>query len=235
MQNLLTLCVRILRDPTGLILDSETAEGVAKLAAPALLIAIAGTALLGVVCGTYRGGVQVLFVAIKMPALFLLPLLIALPAAHALYSACGVNLTWTRLSAAALVGVARTGVLAAAFSPVLWLYYSVHPGYHHSILVLAGAVTIVGLPGLVTLARALPKGGSLRIAATAGTILVIGMTMAQSGWLLRPFVTRPTADIAFLRPVEEDILSALLYTSASSVEHYPGWDASSEGALGRKP
>ena len=56
--------------------------------------------------------------------------------------------------------------------------------------------------------------------------------MAQSGWLLRPFVARPTVEVAFLRPVEEDIVSALVYTNLSAVDHYPGWDARSDGAIG---
>ena len=42
-----------------------------------------GAALLGAVCGSYRGGIQIAFAAVKMPALFLVPLLVALPAVHA--------------------------------------------------------------------------------------------------------------------------------------------------------
>ena len=232
MSQLLTLVTRVLREPRDLIADSDTAEGVARLALPTLLVAAVGAALLGAVCGSYRGGIQIAFAAVKMPALFLVPLLVALPAVHALYAACGVRVTWSRLSAAALVGVARTGVLAAAMSPVLWLYYSVHPGYHRSVLVFALAAVLVGLPGLVTLVRALPAGGALRLAATLGSILIIGTSMAQSGWLLRPFVARPTVEVAFLRPVEEDIVSALVYTNLSAVDHYPGWDARSDGAIG---
>ena len=60
----------------------------------------------------------------------------------------------------------------------------------------------------------------------------MGLTLAQTGWLLRPFVSRPTAEVTFLRPVEEDVFSALSATRRSAMGDYSeSWEASPSGAF----
>jgi len=228
----LSLISKVLRDPGGLVQAADTSEDFSWLAPRLLGMVLVGATLFGVVVGTYRGGLQLAFAGVKMPVLLLAPIVVALPAIRALYGFCDVHTSYARIALAGLVGTARTAILAAALGPAVWLLYSLEPDYHLSILILAAALMLVGLPGMTVVARSLPDGGKHRWAAALGSMLVLGLVTAQAGWLLRPFVTRPTAEVSFLRPVEEDVFSSLGATTRSAMGVYSGWDVQSQGLLG---
>lgn len=232
MLEVFSLVARVLRDPLEVV-DSASDPVALRSVAPRLLaIAAAGAAVFGAVAGSYRGGEQVVFAAVKMPFLLWIPVALTLPVVRALWASCEVEVPWTRVAVAGLVAMARTAVLAAALGPVLWLLYSVRPDYHLSVLLLAGTLAVVGLPGLSVLARAMPSGGRRRGLAMAGSLFVLGLCTMQTGWLLRPFVARPTAEVAFLRPIEEDVFSSLGATTRSAVGDYSSdWEPESRGLL----
>jgi hypothetical protein len=233
----LTLAGVLLREPERLLGrdrdDEQTADHLALLAPRLLAITLLGAGLFGMVIGSYRGELQYLYAALKTPLLLLLPVLIGLPAIRAFHDACEVEVAWSRLALAALVSVARTAVLAAACAPVLWLYLSLHPDYHRAVLAMAACLALVGLPGLLTLIAALPEGGRQRPLASAASVAVLGILLAQSGWLLRPFVVRPRAEVTLLRSVEADVFSSLASTGSSARGRYHGWEAEAGGLLGR--
>lgn len=229
----LALVTRLLRDPQDLV-DDVDVEGGASRYGPGLLATTAvGGALLGGVVGAHHGGVQVLYAALKTPALLLLPPIVALPAVHAAWDLLGAEVPWRRVSAAALVGMARTAVLAAALGPLVWLGTSAGLGYHDAVLVFAGALVLAGLPGLLTVLRALPRPQDLPRFAVLGSLVVLGASFAQTGWLLRPFVARPSAEVSFLRPLEEDAFSSLAASQRSARGDYRGWETRSAGFLAR--
>lgn len=221
--SLLSLTVAVLRAPASLI-TGDRVPLARVLPGLLLLIALAG-GLFGLVIGSYRGGVQHLFAAIKLPAVLLLPLVVTLPAIRALYRAAGVDVGYDRLCFAALVGVARASLLAAAMGPALWLLYSVNLDYHRAVMCLCGALVVAGSIGLFTVATLLPGGGRLRITAHLASFAIAGLVFAQGGWLLRPFLVRPRAEITFLRPMEADVFSSVGAAWRSSRGDYRGWDA----------
>ncbi len=229
--SLLTLTSQVLRDPIAVVDAHDEPADLGWLAPRLLGISGAGAALFGAVVGSYRGGEQVLYAALKLPLLLWVPPLLALPAIHAAWRACEVDVPYRRLALAALAGMARAGVLASALAPVLWLPYSVEADYHASVLLFAAMVVLAGLPGLAAIARAIPRGGHRRWIAAGGSLLLVGLLLAQTGWLLRPFVARPTTAVALFRPVEGDILSSLGHTAASSVGVYGDWEAGRDGLL----
>ena len=233
MTHLLSVLTRLLRDPQGLVESADHPAGLIEIAPPLLLATGVGAGLFGAVVGSHHGGIQILFAALKLPVLLLLPPILALPAVHGAWKLIGVEARWRRLSAATLVGMARTAVLAAALGPVVWLAFSGGLDYHMAVLAFAGTLVLAGLPGIATVLRALPSGGELRAVAVAGSIAVLGAVFAQTGWLLRPFLARPTAEITLLRPVEEDILSSLQASGHSAVGDYTGWSATRRGFMVR--
>jgi len=222
--------IDLLRAPERLVEQHADRAAVGVLA-PRLLATIAvGAALFGTVPGSWRGGVQIAYAAIKMPGVFLLPLLVGLPLVAAIARVVGLDAPWSRVSLAGLVGAARSAVLAAVLVPTYWLVQGAAWSYHEAVLILAAALVVVGLPGLATLG-ALAPDLPRRALLTATAIVALGLPMAQGGWLLRPFVARPTAEVAFLRPVESNIADALDTTATSATGHYPGWEAESSGLL----
>ncbi len=227
----LVLLTRLLRDPAALVDELDAPGGAARFAPGLLATTAVGGALLGGVVGAHHGGIQVLYAAAKTPLLLLLPPLLAMPAVHAAWALFGAEATWRRLSAGVLVGMARTAVLAAALGPLVWLGTSLGFGYHDAVLVFAGALVLAGLPGLLTVLRALPGPRELPWVAVVGSLVVLGASFAQTGWLLRPFVARPTAAVSFLRPLEEDVISSLQTSQRSARGVYSGWEAEPRGFL----
>jgi hypothetical protein len=234
---ILTVVGALLRQPEQLLaregVDDER-DRLALLAPTLLGITVVGAAIFGLVIGSYRGDLQYLYAAIKAPALLLMPVLIGLPAIRAFHGACELEVSWSRLALAAAIAVARTAVLAAACAPVLWLYLSVRPDYHRAILAMSGTVLAVGGLGLWTLVAALPAGGRHRPLASFATFMVLGVLLAQSGWLLRPFIVRPRAEISVLRPIEADVFSSLASTRRAAKGEYRGWTAEPGGLFGRR-
>lgn len=231
--SLLSLTAAVLRDPDRLVVETDSPTALSRRAPALLGIGAAGAALFGVAVGSYHDGLQALYAGLKMPALFLIPPLLTLPALHAACRVTEAPVRYRRLAIASLVGVARSGVLAAAVAPALWLPYSVNIDYHLAILLFAGALALIGLPGLTTIVRAVPRGGVGRSIAMAGALMLVGVVLAQTGWLLRPFVARPTAAVAFLRPVEANVVDALLETTGSAAGFYTGWEAERGGLVNR--
>ncbi|TNE88785.1 MAG: hypothetical protein EP330_13420 [Deltaproteobacteria bacterium] len=229
--SLMSLTALLLKRPADIVDRADERDFFAEVVPRLLLLVVLGAAVFGAVVGAYRGGLQVVFAAVKLPVLFLVPLLVALPAVRAIAEAAGAPIRWPRLALAALTGIARTSVIAAALSPAVWLLFTwqLSAGYgdpmplvdyHLAVLLFAGAVFAIGLPMLSTIAAALPASGLKRGVAMLASAAVLGVTLAQTGWLLRPFVARPTTEVTFLRPVEEDIFSALAVTGRSAMGVY---------------
>ena len=232
MTRVLTVLTEVLRDPRAVVERSADPAQLRELIPTLLGITLAGAALFGVVVGSYRGGLQIPFAALKMPLLIWIPVMLTLPVTHALWRAGEVEVSWQHTTMAGLVAMARTSVLAAATGPVLWLLYSLHPGYHLSVLILAGTLVVIGLPGLSVLASTMPTGGKRRGLAMLGSLLVLGLCTMQTGWLLRPFIARPTAEVTLLRPIEDDIFSSLGASTGAAVGVYDqDWSRGSQGIL----
>jgi hypothetical protein len=227
------LLTDLLRDPQALVAAADRPGGL-RAQAPALLATTAAAgALFGAVVGAHHGGVQVLYAALKTPVLLLAPPLLALPAVQGAWRLAGAEAPWRRLSASALVGMARTSLLAAALGPAVWLLFSSGLDYHAAVLSFAGALALAGLPGLLTVLRALPRPPALPRLTTLGALLVLGGAFAQTGWLLRPFVARPSAEVTLLRPLEEDVVSSLQASGRSAKGDYAGWETRRRGFLAR--
>jgi hypothetical protein len=225
----LDLATRVLRAPLDLV--SEDPDDLTRLAPGLVALCVGGIGLWAVVVGQYRGGLQLAYAPLKAPLLVLLPLAVCLPAIRAMFDRED-GLSHTRVALAGLVGAARLGLLAGALAPVLWLMLSLDPGYHDAVLAVAGSLAVAGLPALWTILTSLRRPETSPVAMAVALSLLGGVT-AQTGWLLRPFVVRPTAEIALFRPMESDVASSLGATSDAARDVYGGWDAKPAGVLGR--
>lgn len=216
----LAIAATLLRDPASLIARADDPDDLAHIAPRTLAIGVIGAALFGITVGSYHGGLQVPYAAVKMPLLFGLPMIASLPAVRSLGHLAAVDVPWPRLALAGAIGAARTAVLAAALGPLVWLFYSLQPDYRTSVFVFVGALVLAGLPGLSVVGKVLPERAERRWAVGLASVAVLGLVTAQTGWLLRPFVVRAEAPVALLRPIESDVATSLGQTSLGAAGLY---------------
>jgi hypothetical protein len=214
---------QLLRDSSGVLLRIRAGLDLAGLARAAILAIVAGAAVFGAALGAHRGGVQILFAAVKLPLVILLTAAVCAPALTALNSAFGRPACIRRDLALVLVALARGTTVIVAETPLVLLAVRFGASYHEIVLLAFGCCAAGGLTGLVLLWRGLEVPG-LRFGWGVCVTLLAVFTLvgAQMAWSGRPYVVRPRIQsVQFLRSVDSNILESVLtsFDSARGVYH----------------
>ena len=116
-----TFLNRILREPAGVAEQCRSDRDVAGIARTALLtLAVAATAF-GAAVGSWRGGRQIAFAAVKMPVGILGTLAIAAPAFYVLAAIFGRPWAMRPVLSLVLAAGARFSLVLLAITPPIWL------------------------------------------------------------------------------------------------------------------
>ncbi len=210
---------RLLRAPGDIAASCRDDRDTRAIAATSLVAVAVGAAVFGGVVGTFRGGVQMAYGAIKMPLAILLTLAIAVPAFHALAAGFGKPMPFRSSVALALAAAGRSALVLVALAPALWLALDLGLSYHAAAAVAAIAYGVAGLAALSLLLRGLGKGaGRLLTAFTfIGVFIAVG---GQTSWIMRPYLVRPKAKtVVFLQQREGSFADALYTTSRSAMTY----------------
>ena len=181
---------RILRAPAGVAEQCRSDHDVASIARTALItLALAATAF-GAAVGSWRGGKQIAFAAMKMPLGILGTLAIAAPAFYVLAAVFGRPWPQRAVLSLVLAAGARFSLVLLALTPPLWLTIDFGAPYDAIKLVATIAYGLAGLAGLEVLVRGLGDGPGKRmtIGLFVGVFALIG---AQNAWVLRPYLGTP--------------------------------------------
>jgi hypothetical protein len=185
-------------------LCAEVGEGVApgaKVRALALY-ALGGSALYGFTMGLGHSLPQALASAVKVPALFLLTLVISLPTLHFVGLLFGSRVSLVQSLVLLLAGVALTSILLGAFAPVALLFLASGSDYPFMLLLHVGVFTFCGAAGLFSVVRnfaLLPaSAGPARQVLLAWALLYM-FVGTQTSWVLTPFVNREPGFTLFAR------------------------------------
>lgn len=155
----------------------------ASIAAVAL-----GAALFGASVGAFRGGWQMVFAAVKMPAALLLTLLIVAPAVSALRIESGVRSSIRSTLVLMMAAGARCSMALFAFAVPLWLAIDLGASYDLLRLFATLACAIAGAAGVSIMWYGV---GLQHRGAFAAMLVVTAITAAQSTWILRPYLGDP--------------------------------------------
>lgn len=215
------LAVAILARPSSLVETEDPQAQLSALAPSLLALAVGGAALFGLAVGAFHGGWQLLYAAVKLPLVLLIPIAVTWPALRIGLASRAEPVDGARAALAALVGMARVGALCTAVAPALWLTLSLRPPYPVALSIMCGCLVLAGTPGLTAIARGLGRG-RLQLRAGVLTVALVGGVLAQTGWMLRPFVVAPEAQLTFLCPVSHDVVTGLLARVAGDSELYAG-------------
>jgi len=176
----------------------------------ALAMAIVGAAL-----GSYRGGEQVAYAAVKLPLVLLGTAALSAPALTAIGRALGRRSRLAADLALVMAALAFGALLLAACTPLILLGRALELGYHEMILATVSMFAIAGLASLHMVIHALSLE-SLRDgthgwrSAVAGLCVVFTLVGGQLAWALRPYLVRPrTPDVPFVRALEGSLFDAV--------------------------
>lgn len=208
---------RLLRSPGDIALACREARDVRAIAAVSLTAIVVGASIFGGVLGSFRGGAQIAYAALKLPMALLVTLAITVPAFHALAAALGRAWPMRAIVALTLAAAGRSALVLLALSPALWMLYDLHIGYHAAALAAAAAWALAGLAAMGILLRGLGDGPRKHRTALAFAAVFFAVG-GQASWTLRPFLVRPrTEQVPFVRAREGGFGDALYRSGRSSL------------------
>lgn len=210
----------LLRAPKRSAERSVTGDDLPAFVLSTLAAVVIGAGTFGAVLATSRGGVQLLYSALKLPMALLATLVLVVPAFHAIAGALGRPLAFRGVVALSLAATARAALLLVAFAPAMWLALDLGVGYHDGVLLAVACYGVAGLAALRLLLHGVgfsPRGAMI-VAVSALVVCPVG---GQTAWLFRPFFGRPAqAEVPFLRHKESSFLDAVSKSARSSVGIY---------------
>jgi hypothetical protein len=214
----------LLRDRAATLARIERGESLADLVRTMLVTIAVSCAIFGAAVGMYRGGVQILYAAIKFPLVMLLTAAITAPCLTAFNAALDRPHALRRDVALVMLALGFGSLLLVAQAPILMLAALLDCEYHKFILLTFGCAALAGLGSLVVLGRGVrgQSGRNARFTALAlvGVLAVVG---AQMAWTMRPYVVRPrTTEIPFVRHIEGSLIEAVMGSSRSARGIYEG-------------
>jgi hypothetical protein len=213
----------LLAEPGEMVQRALSAEAATQAAlVRSLLVAIvAGTAAFGAAVGLYRGGIQVLFAAIKLPCVVLMTAVVSTPALTALALALGRATDLRTDLIRVLAALARGSLVLAALAPVMLLSSSVRLDYHQAVLLCVTCCALAGMAGLPLLGRLLWAERRGRLFLLTAMLAVVGLAGTHSAWLFRPYLVRPrTTSVPFMRGLDGDFADAVGRSGRSAVGIY---------------
>lgn len=208
----------LLRDRAATLARIERGESLADLVRTMMVTIAVSCAIFGAAVGMYRGGVQILYAAIKFPLVMLLTAAITAPCLTAFNAALDRPHALRRDVALVMLALGFGSLLLVAQAPILLLAALLDCAYHKFILLTFGCAAVAGLGSLAVLGRGVrgQSGRHAQITALA-LVAVLAVVGAQVAWTMRPYVVRPrTTEIPFVRQIEGSLIEAVMGSSRSA-------------------
>jgi len=162
-------------------------------------IAISSASLYGATMGFFHSGLQAAASAVKTPTLFLLTLLICLPALHFVGLLFGSRIRFSQSAVVLMTGVCQTSILLGAFAPISLLFLLSRSEYPFLLIMHVLIFAFCGAAGLAsvqkTFKQILTAVSTEKDTPFAETLLKIWMLLymfvgTQLAYNLAPFINR---------------------------------------------
>ena len=210
----------LLRSPGDIAKSCREDRDIRSISLTSLAAIALGAAAFGGVLGSFRGGAQIIYGAVKVPLAVMATLAICAPAFHALAAVLGRPWPMRSVISLVLAAAGRSSLVLLAFTPVLWLSIDWGLGYHSAALAAALAYGVAGLAALGVLLRGIGGGSGSALTALAFVAMFFAVG-GQTSWILRPYLVRPRAtDIPFLRAREGGFSDSLFMSGRSAAGIY---------------
>jgi len=212
---------QLLKNPAEVRAAIESRTALAARTRTYVQVLVACTAVFVASLGFYRGGIQILFAAIKLPIVTLLMLAVTAPLLHALNRALERPADMAREVAQLVASLARGALVLAAELPLIWAAHAVGADYHRLILLTVLACSVAGIVSFWFLWNTISTTKVGRVLVALMVLATMGTVGAQASWLFRPFLVRPRAtSVAFMHPLEGSFSDAIGDSLSSAQGHY---------------
>ena len=162
-------------------------------------------ALYGIVMGISNSWQMAIMSAVKLPALFLVTLLICLPTLYFFNLLYGSQLTFAQAAALMLAAVTVTAALTLAFASIVLFFWLTVPDYEFFVLLNVCVLAITAWWGLSFLRQGMRYVQGIqaqRGQILAAWIAIYAFVGTQMGWALRPFFGYPGAPFEIVRRMQ---------------------------------
>jgi hypothetical protein len=199
----------ILRNHHQFLDELRAGTGLQKTIRALLLSSAAFLAVYGAVLGSTHSLWQALSSAIKLPILFLITLVICIPALYIFSILFGSKQRLNQIIAIVLSAITVTAVLLLSLAPITFFFMLTTNGYQFFKLLNVLFFVIAGIVGMIYLSRGMrmisASEDEKRKQSRALTlvlyvwIFVYAFVGSQMAWTLRPFVGFPGARFELIR------------------------------------
>lgn len=166
-------------------------------------------AIYGTIIGSFNGWMQALSAGVKLPALYLITLIICFPTLYFFNILFGSRKTFGQHFAMLLTSVAVISVLLFSFAPIaLFFLISTHNYQFFKLLnvVIFAASGLIGVnflyQGMQLMSEQDTEGLATRRKILRFWLILYAFVGCQLGWTLRPFFGKPDAPFELFRQMQ---------------------------------
>lgn len=201
--------IELLRDRNGFLEEVRQGTRLPNKIISLLVCSSIFLAIYGGIIGAYHSWMQALSSAIKLPALYLITLLICIPTLYFANIIFGSKRTFSQHLALVLTAVSVTSVLLFSFAPITLFFLITTNNYQFLILLNVFLFAITGFIGISSLYHATSlvleqenEGSNTRQKILQFWLFLYAFVGSQLGWTLRPFFGTPDSVFQLFRERE---------------------------------
>ncbi|MDB9527042.1 actin-binding WH2 domain-containing protein [Oscillatoria sp. CS-180] len=174
-------------------------------------------AIYGAIVGASSGWQQMLLSTVKLPALYLLTLLICLPTLYFFDILFGSQANFKQYTVLSLTTVSVISVLLFSFAPITLFFLISIRDYHFFLLLNVSIFALTGFVGVQLFYRGVKtvmkfdeKTPQIRQRLLLFWLVLYGLVGSQLGWTLRPFFGAPGEPFQLFRPIESNFYAQVI-------------------------
>ncbi len=203
--NYFSTVMALLRDRQTFLEDIHNGIKLKSKISALLLSSFCFFALYGAIIGAFHSPIQILASAIKLPALYLITLIVCIPTLYIFNALFGSKKTLIQHIAYLLTAVSVIAILLCGFAPVTLFFLITVNDYSFFLLLNVAIFTLTGVLGvsfLYQIMKPIAEDDSSQSVKIRTNILrfwlgLYGFVGTQLGWTLRPFFGSPGQFVLF--------------------------------------
>jgi glucan phosphoethanolaminetransferase (alkaline phosphatase superfamily) len=204
-----TVLIELLRDRSSFLEDIRSGIKLKSKSTALLICSSLFFAVYGGIIGSFNGWPQALSSAVKLPALYLITLIICFPTLYFFNILFGSRKTAGQYFAMLLTAAAVISVLLFSFAPITLFFLITTYHYQFYKLLNVGIFSVTGFigvkflyQGMQLLSKEDEEGLETRMNILRFWLILYGFVGTQLAWTLRPFFGTPGSPFEIFRQMQ---------------------------------